>query len=162
MDILESLSKKDKYWRDVALKISNNKDIANDLVQNMYLKIYKANPQKWNYSYVILTLYNLFRDLKKKEKYNIEINDNKAQDVTINEENSYTNREVYILNQIEKLSDYEKEILLLNYDLSAGKIALEKNQCRVKTGRHLIKIRKKILGDRFEIEYKNSRLKWKR
>lgn len=160
--ILTSLAKKDKYWREVAFKITGNKSLADELVQDMYLKMHNANPEQWNYSYVILTIYNLFKDVKKKERYDLEIEDDKAKDVTISKESSYSNREVYILNQIDKLSDYEKEILLLNYDYSAGKIAIQKGQCRIKTHRHLIKIRRKILGDKFEDEYKNSRLKYKR
>ncbi|WP_439132997.1 RNA polymerase sigma factor [Polaribacter sp.] len=160
-NILQSLSKKDAYWREVALKITGNKHLADELVQNMYLKIYSANPEKWNYSYVILTIYNLFKDVKKSNKYNVEIEDDKTKDVTISDNYSYTNREIEILNRIENLTDYEKELIYLNYDLSTGKIAKEYNQCRIKTYRHLIKIRKKILGEDLD-GYNNKRLKWRK
>lgn len=160
MSVLNSLSKKDKYWREVAFKISGNKNLSDELVQNMYLKIYSANPDKWNYSYVILTIYNLFKDHKKGLKYNREIQDDKLTDVTIREESSYSNRELYILNQLGKLSENEKELLLLNYDYSTGQIANQKKQCRIKTYRHLIKIRQKILGEDLK-GYNNKRLKYK-
>lgn len=161
MSILNSLSKKDAYWREVAFKITGSKHLADELVQNMYLKIYSANPEKWNYSYVILTIYNLFKDVKKANKYNREIEDDKTKDVTINDNYSYTNREIEILNKIDNLTEYEKELLYLNYDLSTVKIAKEYNQCRIKTYRHLIKIRKKILGEDLQ-GYNNKRLKWRK
>lgn len=161
MNILNSLSKKDKYWREVAYKITGNKFEADELVQNMYFKMYSANPKQWNYSYVILTIYNLFKDSKKANKYNKEIDDDKTEDVTIRGFLSYTNKELQILNKIDKLTEDEKDLLYLNYDYSAGKIAVQKNQCRIKTYRQLIKIRKKILGEDLE-GYNNKRLKYRR
>lgn len=160
-NILDSLAKKDTYWRTVAYKITGNRYQADELVQNMYLKIYRANPEKWNYSYVVLTIYNLFRDTKKANKYESEIEDNKTEDVTILDNYSYNSRELEILDKIDNLTEYEKDLLYLNYDYSTGKIAKQKNQCRIKTYRHLIKIRKKILGEDLT-GYENKRLKWKR
>ncbi len=39
--ILESLSKKDKYWRQIAFNICKDKSLADDLVQEMYLRRYE-------------------------------------------------------------------------------------------------------------------------
>jgi DNA-directed RNA polymerase specialized sigma24 family protein len=165
MDILESLAKKDRHWRSVAYKMTGSKLKADNIVQNMYMKIHKANPDKWNYTYVYITMRNLFKDLMKPEKYNTEIIDNTTEDVTIAKESSYSSRELKVLDSLDSLTDEEKELLLLNYDLSVGKIALRNNDCRVATYRRLIKIRKKILGEDLE-GYNNKRLKhrrqWKR
>ena len=161
MSILDSLSKKNSYWQQVAFKITGNKSLADDIVQNMYLKIYSANPTKWNYSYVVLTMYNLFKDYKKGCKYNLDIDDDKSGDVTIYDNYSYTNRELNILDEIDKLTEDEKELLFMNFDESLGKIALRKKVSRTTIHRHLSLIRKKILGDDLE-GYDNKRLKWKK
>lgn len=160
MSILNSLSKKDCYWREVAFKITGSKILADDIVQNMYIKIHRANPEKWNYSYVILTIYNLFKDYKKGCKFNKEVIEDKIEDVTISNYKSYTDKEILILNQLEVLTDYEKELLLMNYDCSIGVIAKEKNKSRPTIHRHLKDIRKKILGEDLE-GYSNRRLKYR-
>jgi DNA-directed RNA polymerase specialized sigma24 family protein len=38
--VLEELSKKDEYWRQIAFKICKDKYLADDLVNEMYLKLY--------------------------------------------------------------------------------------------------------------------------
>ena len=38
--MLLELSKKDKKWRHIALKLCGNKDLADDIVQEMYLKLH--------------------------------------------------------------------------------------------------------------------------
>lgn len=72
--MLEELAKKDKYWRQTALYICKDKSLADDLVQEMYIKL--ANVEKQiNDFYVILTIKNLFLDICKKKKKEISYSD---------------------------------------------------------------------------------------
>ena len=162
MSILDSLSKKDSYWRDVAYKITKDKSKADELVQEMYLRMYKYDVKEWNYSYIILVLWNLFKDSKKAIRYTDEINDDVLSDVTIGQNFSYSNEEQVILNRIKKLSKDEIELLSLNYELSLGQIAKQLDVCKTKTFRDLNAIRVKVLRGDFQNKYKNRRLKWKK
>lgn len=49
--MLEELSKKDKVWRNYAYKLCGNKNDADDLVQDMYLKMYDKEVS-FNESYI--------------------------------------------------------------------------------------------------------------
>lgn len=163
MNVLESLSKKDKEWRKIAYNITGSKSEADDLVHDMYMRMYKYNRSKWNYSFVILVMWNLFKD-KKKCKYTNAVEFSEkiySKQVTKLEKNSFNDRELYLLSEIEKLTDYEKKLLELNYDLSVRDVAKGLQQCHVKTYRHLMDVRKKVLTDGFDEEYKNRRLKYK-
>ena len=74
--ILEELSKKDKYWRQVAFNISKDKNISDDLVQEMYLKIYRISLKKYleiNDYYVVRILLNTYLDYLKENKKTIKI-----------------------------------------------------------------------------------------
>lgn len=160
MCILSSVAKKDKEWRRIAYNISKSKSKADDLVQDMYLRLHKYNVDRWNYSFITLLLWNLFKDnCKEKKELPLET-DNYI--VTNEEKKSYNDRDLFILKEINKLSEDEKKILEMNFDLSVGKIAEGLSQCRIKTYRELIDIRKKVLGNNFDKEYKNRRLKYKK
>lgn len=56
--MLEELALYHKKWLGMALKISNNKDDAEDLVQEMYLKLYAK--ESINDGYIFKTLKNLW------------------------------------------------------------------------------------------------------
>jgi DNA-directed RNA polymerase specialized sigma24 family protein len=78
--ILEELAKKDAVWRKMAFQICKDKDLADELVQEMYLKLYQnTNLIKEGYIYTVLR--NLFYDYTKSQKdiivdfSNIEIED---------------------------------------------------------------------------------------
>ncbi len=60
MKILE-LSKKDKKWRHIALKLCGNKELADDIVQDMYLKLHDKEDLKD--FYVVLKLLNYSNNL---------------------------------------------------------------------------------------------------
>lgn len=64
--MIEELSRHDKEWRLMAFKITKDKDIADEIVQEMYLKSNTFKDCKSSYIYTILR--NLFYDsLKTKE-----------------------------------------------------------------------------------------------
>lgn len=78
--ILAELAKKDAQWRKMAFQICKDKDLADELVQEMYLKLaYNTNLIKEGYIYTVLR--NLFYDYTKSNKdilidfSNIEIED---------------------------------------------------------------------------------------
>jgi len=78
--ILQELAKKDAVWRKMAFQICKDKDLADELVQEMYLKLYQnTNLIKEGYIYTVLR--NLFYDFTKSQKdiivdfSNIEIED---------------------------------------------------------------------------------------
>jgi DNA-directed RNA polymerase specialized sigma24 family protein len=62
LDILNQLSKDNKKWQAYAFKICNDIDIANDLVQEMYLKFHRNSYTKNDAGYVYWALKNLYRD----------------------------------------------------------------------------------------------------
>ena len=59
--MLHQLAKKDSKWREIALKICKDKMLADDIVQEMYLKL-ANNKKQINDFYVIIVIRNLFID----------------------------------------------------------------------------------------------------
>lgn len=76
--MLEQLAKKDTYWRKIALKICNNKMLADDLVNDMYLALNNCS-KEINDFYVIVTIKNLFLQELKNNK-STDLNDNFTSD----------------------------------------------------------------------------------
>lgn len=160
MSILDSVSKKDSKWREIAFKISGNKQDADDLVQNMYIRLHKYNVTTWNYSFIILLLWNEYKDYKKKNNYTDEALEHKNY-VTIEEFESFNDEDLKYLNRVDCLTEEQKKLITLNYDLSGSKIAENYDACRIKIYRDLIQIRKKVLRSDYQNKYKNRRLKYR-
>jgi DNA-directed RNA polymerase specialized sigma24 family protein len=158
--MLEQLSKKDKVWREVAYRFTNNRDSADELVQEMYLRLLdsRVDINKINDNYIKVTLYHLFKSSKRNANQTISLDDYRERP-SVDEAFEYTDRDLQILTEINKLSEGDKRLLNLNYEFSVGKISNIDEECVMKTHRKLIKIRKKVLKKGFETEYKNSRLK---
>lgn len=77
MGVLELIFKKHNQWIDIVKSFGCNRETAEDLVQEMYIKIQKQledgrdimfNETEVNYYYIFRTLNTLFLDLKRKEK----------------------------------------------------------------------------------------------
>jgi len=64
--MIEQLCKKDKFWRIVAYRICKDKFKADDIVQDMYLRLYDCK-KEINDFYVIITMKNIFLGNLKKE-----------------------------------------------------------------------------------------------
>lgn len=62
MGILDKLALEDKRWRKYALKITDCEHLAEDIVQEMYLKYHRTNNTKIEPQYVYMVILNLFRD----------------------------------------------------------------------------------------------------
>lgn len=60
--MLDELSKQDTTWREIAYKICGDKSLADDLVNDMYLRMYEQQPDKITNGYVYTVIRNLFID----------------------------------------------------------------------------------------------------
>jgi hypothetical protein len=67
--MLEELAKNNDVWYKYALKICNNHDDANDLVQEMYLRFYRNKNREANKSYVYQVILSIFLNSKKKKGF---------------------------------------------------------------------------------------------
>lgn len=65
--MLEQLSKNHEEWIKYAINICGNKNDANDLVQDMYLKLHDSQ-KEISKSYVYCVLKNIFLDNYRKQK----------------------------------------------------------------------------------------------
>lgn len=155
--MIEILALKDSFWRKTALIICKDSMLADDLVNDMYLKLYQCDKQI-NDFYVIRTIKNLFLDhIKKNNNVCIDNFYNLADDNDNFEPDDY---EFIIINECSKLSYLQNGLLKESYDLSVRQIS-EKYQY-INYGlihRELDKARKKILGNDIDL-YKNKRLKY--
>ena len=124
--MLDELSKRDKDWRNIAYKICGDKSLADDLVQDMYLKLHDKSYDKINEWFVWVTIRNIFLNgLKQKHKnheisielfYNIE-------DVINNDETLIKRKE--ISEALDALDLWDREILLQTAEKSLRKLSKE-------------------------------------
>jgi len=154
--MIKQLALKDNFWRKTALIICKDKMLSDDLVNDMYLKLYDCQ-KEINDFYVIRTIRNLFLDhIKKNNTVSIDSFYNLAENNNTFEADDYEN---YIIKECEKLSYLQNGLLKESYDLSVRQIS-EKYQ-HINYGlihRELDKARKTILGNDIDL-YKNKRLK---
>ena len=123
MEILKLLYFKHKDWCDVVESFGVNKDTAEDIVQEMYIKVHKLvvngtnimyNDNEVNYYYIYRTLYTLFLDLKRKEsKVDILGLDDITKDLTQDEFVDYDNLFDKLTNELETLYWYDRKVFEL-------------------------------------------------
>lgn len=104
MCLLE-ISKKDKEWRFFAYMLTNDKMLADDLVQEMYLKI--INYKDVNDFFVKKVIKNLYFDYYKKNKLT-------PLDFDVEEyvyKFELSDEEIFILDNFNKLDFHKKELL---------------------------------------------------
>jgi len=81
-DTLELIAKKHLTWIDIAKSFGVSQETAEDITQEMYIKIHKTllngvntdimyNGDEINYYYIFKTLNSIFIDLKRKGKNNV-------------------------------------------------------------------------------------------
>ncbi len=157
--VLDDLSKKDKNWRSIALKICGDESDADDLVQEMYLKV--CNYKKVSVSCVYTVMMNSFIDsIKNKKEVSIAEHEYlQCQNRTF-EPDDY---EKEILEKYQGLTWTQRELIIESHDRSLREI--EKVFPMINYGfahRQITKGIKTILGDDFERLHNNTRLKFKR
>lgn len=118
--MLEELSKKDEYWRQIAFKICKDKYLADDLVNEMYLKLYNNEKASIDW-YVIIVIRNLFIDFTKQR---IEIS---LDEITTKEINNTFEIDDNELELIKGLKWWERELLELSFDHSLRELGEKLN-----------------------------------
>lgn len=129
MNTLESLSSQHQLWLSYTISFGCNKDTAEDIVMEMYLKVNEyvqsgkkniifEDTGKINYFFIYVTLKNMFLDLKRNEKrikiIPLETYDKTEDDIIQEKEIDYDKFRViekYLLNQdyIDLTSECVKE-----------------------------------------------------
>jgi len=156
--VLEELCKHDEFFRSVAINISKDKALADDLVQEMYLLIHECNNIKNPKYYAIQIIKNLFlKECKRTKAISIEdINQDFKDDVDYF---SPDDSEQEIIDKAKRLSYPKKDLLIESYDKSLRQIQSEFKIGYMSTNRELKKARKEILGEDYKKLYKNKRRK---
>ena len=123
-DILTLLFKKHKDWIKIVKGFGCNKDTAEDLVQEMYIKIKRKvdngldimfTDKEINYYYIFKTLNSLFLDLKKKEK-NIYFQSIEDLNMTMEEKIKYTETYSIVKKELQNFHWYDQKV----YELIEG------------------------------------------
>ncbi len=153
--MLKELAEKDKYWREVAFIICKDKHLADDIVQEMYIKL--ADKETLNDYYVIYAIKHLYIDYlrKKKNDANIEAFYNLKSNESTFQPDDY---EQELLDKFEDLEWYKQELLKESFDHSYREIEERYNINYGYAYRETQKAIRYILEDDYD-KYNNSNLK---
>ena len=154
--MLERLSKRNEEWRNLAYRICGNYDHAQDLVQQMYLKL--ADYKRVNDAMVAITIKNLWLDLLKKKNREVGIDSFHSLPYG---ENTFepSDKQIEYLNRFDDLPMVQKELIQESFDKSTREIGREFNINYCYVHRQIHKGLKNILKENYK-EYKNSNLKY--
>ena len=154
--MLERLSKRNDDWRNLAYRICGNYDHAQDLVQQMYLKL--AVYKRVNDAMVAITIKNLWLDLLKKKNREVGIDSFHSLPYG---ENTFepSDKQIEYLNRFDDLPMVQKELIQESFDKSTREIGREFNINYCYVHRQIHKGLKKILKEDYK-DYKNSNLKY--
>lgn len=116
MEILKRLYKRHKDWCDIVQSFGCNPETAEDIVQEMYLKIGRLVADgkditfgnDINHFYVFRTLTTLFLDHKRKEKRSSEILE--EVDAEQDEEVNYEEKYQTVLDALDELYWYDRKV----------------------------------------------------
>ena len=150
MDILKELSKDNNKWQAYAFKICNDIDIANDLVQEMYLKFHRNKYTKTDAGYVYWALKNLYRDTFKNKLQTISIDELIADKIIDFEDYNYEPSDVdnIVKKKLESQDSYYSELALMNADgKSLRKLAYLYKKNHVTIHLNIKKIKNSLLED---------------
>jgi len=158
--MLEELSKKDKLWRKIAFSICKDRMLADDIVQEMYLRFHRNPKEKATNSYVAFVISSVYFNYLKKRKdvslaefYYIECH---------NKPFEPTDEEQKILDKLEAVEWWKLELIDESYDRSYREIGRIYNINYGFVSKAIINATKDILGDDFDELYNNKRMKFKK
>ncbi len=120
--MLEELCKRDKDWRRMAFHICKSKDLADDIVQDMYLKFSNYNKVLNDY-YVFFAIKSIFLDYLRKEKTKVELNENLCNFDEYDFEQDKIKE--LALEKVKQLPYFEKELLTVTQEISQRQLARE-------------------------------------
>lgn len=135
--ILELLSKRHDEWIRMAMSFGANRDSAQDLVQDMYLRMYKyvENPERIMYNedevntyFVFVVLRNLFISSQKSMSFDeLEDIDGEMEEPNYDYENAYNRLLDELWEEVESWHWYDTKLFKLyhNTDMTIKKISEE-------------------------------------
>ncbi len=117
--MLEELAKRDDEWRTLALQICGCPHRADDLVQDMYIKLSKYNKEV-NTAYVYFAMKHIYLEDIRKGAHEVSLEDWSI--VNQREPDGYTTQDRYdLIEMINELGWFEREILLITHEMSLRK-----------------------------------------
>ena len=121
--MLEQLAKRDKDWRNMAYQICGDKNTADDLVQDMYLKFANYDKELNDY-YIFFAIRSIYVDSIKKRKLDIVTNEIENLSLLDNEYCLETDKfETDIILKIQSLPYLEREISLVTQQISQRELS---------------------------------------
>lgn len=161
--MLKELCKQDSKWREIALEMCGDKFLADDIVNEMYLRRYENNRgQQISEYYIVSTMYSILRNFQnvKKPKRIIYV-DELYETQTTDERFEADDNEKKLLENVSELSYRERELLELSYNYSLRDIESIHDQ-KIDYGyiyRTNRSSREKILGIKIH-KYKSKRVRY--
>ena len=158
--MLEELAKKDSLWRTIAFNICKDRMLADDIVQEMYLR-FNRNPKEYAtdgyVAFVISSVYlnylKKLNDISLSEFYYLECHDKPFEP---------TDKQQEILDKLEDIEWWKLELIDESYDRSYREIAKVLNVNYGFIYRSITNATKEILGDDYDELYYNNRIKYKK
>ena len=154
--MLEILAKRNEDWRNLAYRICGDYDLAQDLVQEMYIKI--SEYEKVNEALVAITIKNLWLDIKKKKNREVTIEDFHSLPYK-DSKFQLDDTQLKYLNRFESLPMVQKELIQESFDKSTRQTGRDFNINYCYVHRQIHKGLKEILKEDYNL-YKNSNLKY--
>lgn len=156
--MLEELCKKDKQWRELAFAICKDKSLADDLVQDMYIKSLRYE-KPLNDSYIYFIIKSLFLDHCKSKRSNVNIDD-----LHFLKDNKSTfeinDSELEILLRYDKLNWKQQQLIEESYDKSLRQIEKEFPMINYAFAyREIKKGIKKVLGGDYNLKNRSNNIK---
>ena len=123
--MLEELSKRDKVFRAMAYSICGSRSLSDDLVQDMYLKIYEAHKRRPDLKvtdfYIYQTMKSIFIDIKRKQR------EYPTDDFSLldNSDCDRLEQRKQLIELLSVLTIPERECLIITFEMSLRKAADE-------------------------------------
>jgi len=137
MNILELAFKRHKNWIEIVESFGCNRDTAEDLVQEMYIKLDRiassgtdlTYKDDINYFYVFKMLSTMFLDLKRKEGRSIILNLDQLPDGTIEQDmTDYEEKYEIMMNAMDEVYWYDRKVYeIIDDGLSISELSRKTN-----------------------------------
>lgn len=168
-ELIDKLVEDDAKWRNVAYKICGDYDVAQDMVQEMYLKFsrdtYNDYEDVTDYLVALVIRNEHMRGLKKNynaEGFEKEVRFPEGFDIhDMVSDFEVEDEHLPYIDRFNELPFRQQEFILESYDFSLREIAERYNINYVYVHRQVHKGLKYVLGDDYH-KYNNSNLKYKK